>query len=73
MLFMKTKGLSYGFHDAAVAVFEGNKCIFASSAERYTKVKNDPNLPDYLKNLSSDQEIFYENPHNKNDRLQRFL
>ena len=69
---MKIKGLSYGFHDAAVAVFEGNKCIFASSAERYTKIKNDPNLPDYLKKLSSDQEIFYENPHNKNDRLKRF-
>ena len=69
---MKIKGLSYGFHDAAVAIFEGNKCIFASSAERFTKVKNDPYLPDYLKNLSSDWQVFYEDPHNKNNRLRKF-
>ena len=69
---MKTKGLSYGFHDAAVAIFEDNKCIFASSAERFTKVKNDPQLPKYLKDLKADQEIFYENPHKKNDRLSKF-
>jgi carbamoyltransferase len=69
---MKIKGLSYGFHDAAVAVFEDTKCIFASSAERYTKVKNDPILPDYLKKLSADQSVYYEDHFKKDDRLKQF-
>ena len=31
-------------HDAAIAVVKNGKLVFASSAERYSRVKNDPNF-----------------------------
>ena len=42
---MKYLGISEGFHDAAIAVVEGNQILFAAQAERYTRVKNDKRLP----------------------------
>lgn len=37
-------GISALAHDAAIAVVEDNEIIFAGHAERYSRVKNDPNL-----------------------------
>lgn len=38
-------GLSAGFHDAAATVIDGNgDILFAGHSERYSKVKNDPNI-----------------------------
>jgi len=37
-------GISGNSHDASIAVFDDNKLLFASQTERYTGIKNDPNL-----------------------------
>jgi carbamoyltransferase len=37
-------GISANSHDASIAVFDNDKLLFASQTERYTGVKNDPNL-----------------------------
>jgi len=60
-------GISAGFHDAAVAVVrEDGEIVFAGHSERYSKIKNDPNLhPDLLKEIHSyeiDSVAFYERP-----------
>jgi carbamoyltransferase len=60
-------GISAGFHDAAASVVnsQGN-IVFAGHAERYSKCKNDPNLPnELLAALCSwryDTVAFYERP-----------
>jgi carbamoyltransferase len=41
---MITWGISAGGHDAAVSVLKDGKILFAAHAERYSRVKNDPNL-----------------------------
>jgi len=41
-------GISSGTHDAAVAVVHEGKILFAGHAERYSGIKNDPNLNDAL-------------------------
>jgi carbamoyltransferase len=41
---MKILGVSAGFHDSAVSVVEDGEILFASHAERYSKIKNDPFL-----------------------------
>ena len=60
-------GISAGFHDAAVSVVsEQGDILFAGHSERYSKIKNDPNLhPDLLKECSNfyiDEVAFYERP-----------
>lgn len=37
-------GISAGSHDAAIAVFQNDKIIYASHSERYSRIKNDKNL-----------------------------
>ncbi len=47
---MITWGVSAASHDAAVAVFDDNKLVFASHSERFSKKKNDGDLhPDLIK------------------------
>ena len=42
---MTTWGVSAQGHDAAIAVFHhNNELVFAAHAERYSRVKNDPQL-----------------------------
>jgi carbamoyltransferase len=41
---MITWGLSAASHNAALAVFHDNKLVFASESERFSKIKNDPDL-----------------------------
>jgi carbamoyltransferase len=60
-------GISAGFHDAAVSVVrEDGEIVFAGHSERYSKIKNDPNIhPDLLKECCDyefDTVAFYERP-----------
>lgn len=41
---MITWGISANSHNAALAVFNNNNLVFASESERFSRVKNDPNL-----------------------------
>ena len=40
----KIMGVSALFHDAAVAMLDDDQIVFAGHSERYSKLKNDPNL-----------------------------
>jgi carbamoyltransferase len=68
-------GISAGFHDSAASVIDtdGN-ILFAAHGERYSKIKNDPNLPsDILFELARynlNTVSFYERPWMHN--LQQF-
>jgi carbamoyltransferase len=60
-------GVSAGFHDAAVSVVrEDGEIMFAGHSERYSKIKNDPNIHlDLLKECCEyefDTVAFYERP-----------
>jgi carbamoyltransferase len=41
-------GISAGSHNAALAVFKNKELVFASESERYSKIKNDPDLNIHL-------------------------
>jgi carbamoyltransferase len=41
---MITWGISANSHNAALAVFDNDKLVFASESERFSKIKNDPDL-----------------------------
>jgi len=59
-------GLSAGFHDAAVALVSANgDILFAAHSERYSKIKNDPDIhQDLLHDCANgvDEVAFYERP-----------
>ena len=60
-------GISAGFHDASATVINtAGEILFAGHAERYSKIKNDPNLCDgIISELSKwqyDIVAFYERP-----------
>jgi carbamoyltransferase len=60
---MRYCGFSEFFHDAGIAFLTSEGDIsFASQAERYSKYKNDPELPDVLMNMikKDDHVSFYE-------------
>lgn len=66
-------GISGNSHDAAIAVFDNDKLVFASHTERFSKIKNDPNLSldliSYVRKWGEPDEIFwYENPFKKTIR-----
>ena len=70
---MKFTGISEGFHDASIAVVEGNQILFAAQAERYTRVKNDKRLPLNLRKLTANTTtIFYEDTKLKNERRKKY-
>jgi carbamoyltransferase len=61
---MITWGTSFGSHDAALAVFDNGKLLFASHSERFSKKKDDANLSplliDYaISKFGKPTEIFY--------------
>lgn len=68
---MITWGISANSHDAAIAVFVNDRLEFASHAERFSRIKNDPNLDqelvDYAKQQygEPDQVVWYEQPWKK--------
>lgn len=45
---MITWGISSNSHNAALAVFCNDSLVFASESERFSRIKNDPNIDDYL-------------------------
>ena len=64
---MSILGISAGFHDAAVSVVDRNgDILFAGHSERYTRVKNDPELCPFILDETVDMDIdhiaFYERP-----------
>jgi len=68
---MNILGISAGFHDAAVAVVNNSgDIVFAGHSERYSKIKNDPDIHlDLIWDLADDRHIdhiaYYERPWNK--------
>ena len=60
---MTTWGISALSHDAALAVFKDKRLVFASHAERYSRIKNDKNLNNNILRealgYGSPKEIFY--------------
>ena len=73
---MITWGISANSHDAGLAVFDNKKLVFASQSERFSRIKNDPdldkNLISYAKQWGDpDQVVWYENPIKKTLRQLR--
>lgn len=75
---MITWGISANSHDAALAVFDDGKLVFASHSERFSGRKNDRNLShtmvDYAKMKhggNPDHVYWYENPYKKTLRQLR--
>jgi carbamoyltransferase len=67
-------GINEGSHDAAVALLDGPNILYASHAERHSKIKNDHNLnPEIIKEVLSfgkpDIVSFYEKRLLKKTRL----
>jgi|TARA_B110000263_G_scaffold246716_1_gene258218 carbamoyltransferase len=66
-------GISAGHHDAAISVVEDDKILFAGHAERYSGIKNDKNLNQFLVQealqYGEPEKIFWhESPFWKNTR-----
>lgn len=65
---MITWGISANSHNAALSVFDGDELIFASESERFSKIKNDPDLNldliDYARNIGGSPNLicWYEKP-----------
>lgn len=64
---MITWGISANSHNAALAVFDDNKIVFASESERFSKIKNDPHLHkdllDYALQFGEPSRVYwYERP-----------
>ena len=68
---MNILGISAGFHDAAATVIDNHgDILFASHSERYSKIKNDPNLcNDLMRDVMDhgliDTIAYYETPWKK--------
>ena len=70
---MITWGISANSHDAAITVFDNNKIVFASHSERFSKIKNDPDLDRDLINYAlcwgvPETIYWYEKPFKKSLR-----
>ena len=64
---MNILGISAGFHDAAISLIDRRgDIVFAGHSERYSKVKNDPDickgLLDEVRNFDIDTIAYYERP-----------
>ena len=63
-----TWGVTFGSHDAAIAVFVDNELVFATDAERFSRKKNDSVIPSTLIDYVEDKYgvpnkvYYYENP-----------
>jgi carbamoyltransferase len=73
---MITWGITAMNHDASLAVVQDNKLVYASSSERYTKIKQDKHLCQELVDDARafgkpDRVVFYENPWKKKGRQLR--
>lgn len=65
---MKTWGISANSHDAAIAIFNKKRLIYAGHSERYSKQKNDGHLSSNMISMllnkygEPDEVVWYENP-----------
>ena len=74
-------GISFGYHDSAVAILNQNGVLFAEQEERFSRIKSDASFPanalDWSSELSLlqevDQVVFYENPNLKRFRILKQL
>lgn len=76
---MITIGVSAFYHDSAVAIFDGEKLIFAAHEERFSRKKHDSSFPllaiaeglDFCGLVPSQvgRVVFYEKPIRKFDRI----
>lgn len=76
---MRVLGLSYGYHDASVAIAEDGRILFAAAEERFSRQKHDPQFPALalreglkLHNLELsdfDSIVYHEDPFNKFSRV----
>ena len=67
---MITWGISSESHNAALSVFMNDTLIFASESERFSGIKNDPQLNDKIINYAlkfgkPELVCWYENPYKK--------
>jgi carbamoyltransferase len=67
---MNILGISAGFHDAAATVINNGEILYAGHAERYSKIKNDPNLHNNMffelaRGRHIDHIAYYETPWKK--------
>ena len=74
---MRYLGISEGFHNAAYAVVEGDKIIYATEVERITRIKNDKRIPDFhfdtlKRKFNYDKTVFYEYTDIKNARREMY-
>ena len=64
-------GITCGSHDGAVAVYQDGEILFATDAERFSRKKNDPEIPQnlidhILEEYGEPHKVFvYENPYIK--------
>ena len=70
---MRILGVSAGFHDAALSVIHNHRILFAGHAERYSKKKNDPQIPKELQEHvlqygPFDKIVYYEKPYKRQVR-----
>ena len=74
---MNIIGISFGYHDSAVALIMNGICIFSDHEERYTGIKNDNSFPihsltECMKIVDKeeiDAIVYYENSILKLDRI----
>ena len=50
-------GTTFGSHDGALAVFQDDELVFASDAERWSRKKNDPIIPENLIKFAEDNNF----------------
>lgn len=70
---MNIWGISAGGHDAAIAVLKDDDIVWAAHSERYSRVKNDPNLNQQIVDVANtygkpDLVIWHEQPFKKRMR-----
>ena len=70
---MRILGINCLNHDAAMAVVDGNKIVWAAHAERYSKIKNDHYLNDEIVREAKsygpfNKVVYYERPWLKKQR-----
>lgn len=67
-------GTTFGSHDGALAVFQNDELVFATDAERWSRKKNDSEIPNNLIEFAEnkwgipDKVYFYENYDLKDER-----
>ena len=70
-------GTTFGSHDGALAVFQDDELVFASDAERWSRKKNDPVIPDNLIKYAEDNwgepdEVYFYEDHILKNQRRRF-